>query len=59
VNVWVTNAKNWTKRFVGGWSTRGYPLEFIVAKKFQANGFAVRQGSYLNDPNADAREELM
>lgn len=36
----------------------GYPLEFQVAKKFQKNGFAVRQGSYVNDPNADAPREI-
>ena len=36
----------------------GYPLEFQVAKKFQENGFAIRQGSYVNDPNADAPREI-
>jgi hypothetical protein len=36
----------------------GYPLEFRVAKKFQENGFAIRQGSYVKDPNSDAPREI-
>jgi hypothetical protein len=43
---------------VNGWNTKGYPLEFQVAKKFQESGFAIRQGSYVNDPNADAPREI-
>lgn len=36
----------------------GYPLEFQVAKKFHEAGFAVRQGSYIKDPNSESPREV-